>query len=181
MIAVSQVDALVAGCAVGGGIVFVALVATLVRDAHGGALRKIPRVFLAVAAAVVASFALLWAFRIDSDSGLLEAIAYGATALALLGLIGFAFVVCVWGPLVSSLHLRLVAELDSQGGAADASDLVRLYGAEEILDRRMERLLDAGHVRFDGHHYRLAATSNPFIAIDRVAVAVGRIYGRSAK
>jgi hypothetical protein len=66
----------------------------------------------------------------------------------------------------TSLRVRMLREMLATGSLT-LDDLRARYGAEAVLDLRLERLVTAGQLSFDGSVYRLGRSRN-ILAIGRI-------------
>ncbi len=175
---ISQLDLWTAGMGGGAGMLFILLHSLLRRDAQHDALKTIVTTFGVVGILHLA--AILTAFHLQSAGlaiDLAAALGLAALSFGIYALIGVCFIVYIWGPCASSIHLRLLLEIWQRGGETEAAELLNRYSAGQICDRRIERLRMSGHLTAEGGRYRYRKKANPFLIIDVLARVLQRIYG----
>ena len=71
-------------------------------------------------------------------------------------LLVFHYLVWVFGMGEAAIRIRLLRELDQLPfKSASLAEICVRYNAEKILQSRLERLVGAGHLKFDGRYYSL--------------------------
>lgn len=78
------------------------------------------------------------------------------TSVTLYVLLVFHYLVWVFGMGEAAIRIRLLRELDrTESKSATLEEIKKYYNAQKILNSRLERLLGAGHLTFDGKSYSL--------------------------
>ena len=99
-------------------------------------------------------------------------------SLAVYAMVTFLYVLCLFGPHESSIRIRIIRELDKFYPNACPENVLRgAYNAQIILQRRLDRLMSAGDITFDGKRYRLQKKCNFFMLSDRIAKVLYRLMG----
>ena len=96
-------------------------------------------------------------------------------------LLALCYVLFIFGPFESSIRLRLIRELGLAGGEGlSQEEILMRYCARDILDRRLERLVAAQELSFDGRAYRVRNRLSFFLGLDLVSRCLSRscIMGR---
>ncbi|MFA5087879.1 MAG: hypothetical protein WC552_02455 [Candidatus Omnitrophota bacterium] len=99
-----------------------------------------------------------------------------AVSLFLYGILSFLYVLCVFGPYESSVRLRLIREFSSvYPGGLRYGELLRCYNNRNIIDRRLDRLVESKELEFDGRHYRKRKKQSFFLVADFFAKVFKKI------
>ena len=71
-------------------------------------------------------------------------------------LLVFHYLAWIFGMGEAAIRIRLIIELDRMPErTASLAEIYARYNADLILKTRLERLVNAGHLHFDGRHYRI--------------------------
>jgi hypothetical protein len=110
------------------------------RLGRGGPLGKI---MIGFAVGLVVTAGLCVAALASMEIGAADAVALAALSLATYAALGFGY----WSFVnlnMTSLRIRLLQEVQDSPGGLSAAEVGRRYGSEEMLRRRLERLLGNG-------------------------------------
>lgn len=89
------------------------------------------------------------------------------TAAVVYSLLVLLYISLVFGMGEGAVRIRLLREINSRPSrSATLGEILQAYNAEKILEIRLERLVSAGHLRFDGRHYQLG---NPILLLQGLA------------
>ena len=109
----------------------------------------------------IASDVLFWGYYstavlFPNDCSLFFLIAAGFLSVILLALLIFHYIAWVFGMGEAAIRIRLLHELiQTPSGAITLDELYQRYNASKIFEARLARLLNSGHVSFDGKYYRV--------------------------
>lgn len=162
-------------------VLFFILQVVVFRMVHPDAvLRWIMNIFMMVSIAHAAGLALLYSnWKPDYPGGiLLPAI----VSYFIFGLVSFVYILCVFGPSETSIRIRLVRELvEMKGGRLSHDELLKRYNGRLILERRLDRLIQAGEIAKQDGKYVLVNKANAFFLIDMVAGFIRQCVGTNDK
>ena len=108
--------------------------------------------------------------------GLADRVLVFVVSFAILALLLFVHVLCVFGPYETSIRLRLIRELfrgPGQGMREEA--ILKNYNAEMILKKRLGRLSSSGELLLQDGRYRINKHVNVFFFIDFMAGILKRM------
>jgi len=92
-------------------------------------------------------------------------------------LVAFLYVLCIFGPYESSLRLRLLRELgDVYPEGLTREQLFARYNLEDVVQRRLGRLLASQELVLKEGKYALRNPHNFFIVSEKVAIWLRRFY-----
>ena len=107
--------------------------------------------------------------------GILGVTIWAALSLMIFFLLVFFYVLCVFGPTETSVRFRLIEVLASaKDKGANLNEILNAYNAKKIFELRLERLQEAGDIRFDNGKYFLVKKSNVFLILDALAARLKR-------
>ena len=154
----ASVDSVVFFSSVAGLILFFA--------AHVGFLRfgQWPSTFKAMLFSVVVGwttqevlFGFFWIYGLAKKSYSVWAMLFfSGLSSGLYGLLVFHYIAWIFGMGEAAIRIRLLDELDRMpGGSANLDEIYERYNAEMIFRTRLSRLVNAGHLAYDGSAYRI--------------------------
>ena len=102
-----------------------------------------------------------------------------ATLLAFLitGLLCLVYVFWVFGPLETSVRMRLVREIGRRPEGISLEELAQQYNPRTILDVRLRRLSGSGDIVQKGDLYEMKSARNFFFFFDVIAGAIKKRIG----
>lgn len=176
MISFNSFDALVMGNAFACFLIFVSVHFTFFRFIKsGGVLKWLMNFFvLGLAFNIGGSLGYLWGIPGPlAKAGILAKCLSMVVSAILYGLLGFHYVVGVFGPYESSIRLRLIRELykDHPVGAS-LEQILNRYNAQMVLKRRLDRLMCSGDLVSESSIYKLKNRKNYFTITDFIVAAL---------
>lgn len=92
------------------------------------------------------------------------------------GVLGFHYVVGIFGPYESSIRLRLVRELyKNYPHGSSLEEILKRYNAQSILKKRLDRLICSKDLALEGSVYKLKNRRNYFTITDGVVAALRKM------
>ncbi|MBI4372552.1 MAG: hypothetical protein HY585_02345 [Candidatus Omnitrophica bacterium] len=101
-------------------------------------------------------FAVLTLSGATSEISLALTLFSATLSITLYGLVVFHYLAWVFGMSEAAIRIRLLFEVGKKHNiGVKVEEILDRYNAETILDVRLQRLVSAGHVGFDGSRYKL--------------------------
>ncbi len=141
--------------------------AIMFRQVKDGALFKVLTASIVIGLLVAAGIGAY--IGLISGIALMDAVVLVGGALLITGLVGFVYILCLFGPCTTSVRIRLLREIGSSEAGVTIKELEGRYNDGVILDLRLARLCGSGDIALQGDSYTIVRSSNMFFLMDRVA------------
>lgn len=86
------------------------------------------------------------------------------------------FLFTVFSVFEASLTVWFLSEISGRTNGISKNELLKTYGVRQIVQRRIERLLDSGDIQYNGTLYRLGKTQSYFRIRELVLEWYWRIF-----